>query len=515
MNAGNASTLLTRTYKGVDYVALPLTGNVKAMAGDATLMIVNPYKGLLLNTTVTVAKSIVIKSIAITADNGEYADQGNEMGYEIVDADGKSVTSYADLTNSVTLSESSNYTMRFERKSDGTAKLLLKPTKGAVVISDAASNKNSTPMVVIVSANKMTSSDYLMKTFTFTVNQKRVVTGVTGIKSDVVTSMSKKNTKGLTIKSTDLLLADQYSNKVTSDEGIFNKNIYAGKVSKGVSGTAIAVDNNNCVSVKFDATKNEMNVTPTGVGTATVYLKYGDGSKDVAVSSSDYDAKFSISVYDTASVDVSTLAIDSINDGFAVKLNAKGDSAETALTEDNVKVVAMVGGTKTVIPSSQYVIVKNENNTLSAAELSAGTKTKTAKLTVQVTTWDSSNTPIETEISKEYEVSNADAKLYKVTGAKDLTETISAVKTVTAAAFVKQFDFVDQYNQATTAATKTDSVTYVIEAVSTDNKSGYTISFNTKNQAQVEIKEAGNYTFKVTVTAPNGSTKSFTYKVNW
>ena len=515
LNAGNASTLLTRSYKGVDYVSLPLTGNVKAMAGDATLMIVNPYKGLLLNTTVTVAKSIVIKSIAITADNGVYADQDNEMGYEIVDADGKSVTSYADLTNSVTLSESSNYTMRFERKSDGTAKLLLKPTKGAVVISDAASNKNSTPMVVIVSANKMTSSDYLMKTFTFTVNQKRVVTGVTGIKSDVVTSMSKADTKGLTIKSTDLFLADQYSNKVTSDEGIFNKNLYNGKVSKGVSGTAIAVDTNNCVSVNIDTTKNEMKVTPTGVGTATVYLKYGDGSKDVAVSSSDYDAKFSISVYDTGSVDVSTLAIDSINDGFSVKLKDNGEFDESTLTKEKVKVVAMVGGTKTVIPASQYVIVKNENNSLSASEVNAGTDTKTAKLTVQVTTWDSSNTPIETEISKEYQVSKAASKLYKVTDAKDLTETISAAKTVTGAAFVKQFDFVDQYNQATTATTKTDSVSYKIENISADNKSGYIISYNNNNQAQVEIKEAGNYTFKVTVTAPNGSTKSFTYKVNW
>ena len=524
LNAGNATTLSTRTYKGVDYVALPLTGTAKAMAGDATLMIVNPYKGLLLNTTVTVAKSIVIKSIAITADNGVYADQDNEMGYEIVDADGKSVTSYADLTNSVDLkgSKSSNYTMRFERKSDGTAKLLLKPKKDVVVTSDTASNKNSTPMVVIVSANKMTSSDYLMKTFTFTVNEKRVVTGVTGIKSDVVTSMSKADTKGLTIKSTDLLLADQYSNKVTSDEGIFNKNLYNVKVPENVSGTAIAVDTNKCVSVNIDTTKNEMKVTPTTeVGTATVYLKYGDGSKAVVASSSDFDAKFSISVYDTASVDVSTLAIDSINDGFSVKL--KKDTATgsaniaKALAKDDVKVVAMVGGTKTVIPASQYVIVKNENNSLSASEVNAGTDTKTAKLTVQVTTWDSSNTPIETEISKEYQVSMAPSKLYKVTDAKDLTNTIEAATTVTGAAFVKQFTFVNQYSEPVKEndGTKTDSVSYKIENISATNKSGYTISYNNTNQAQVQIKEAGEYTFKVTVTAPNGSTKAFNYTVNW
>ena len=522
----NAATAFTsRTYKGVDYIALPLTGTAKATAGDATLMIVNPYKGLLLNTTVTVAKSVVIKSISITADNGVYEDQDNEMGYEFVDADGKSVTSYAELTNAVKFDANANYRLRFERKSDGTAKLLLKPVNGVVIKSDSSSNKNSTPMVVIVSANKMTSGDYLMKTFTFTVNQKRVVTGVTGIKSDVVTSMSKGNKKGLTIKSTDLLLADQYSNKVTSDEGIFNKNIYTNTVAKGVSGTAVTVDTNNCITASI--AKNELTVKPANdeAGTATVYLKYGDGSKAVTASSSDYDAKFSVSVYDTGSVDVSTLAIDSINDGFAVELygkdgsDTKGNdagSAKKALTVDDIKVVAMVGGTKTVIPSDQYVIVKNENNTLSTAELNAGTDTKTAKLTVQVTTWDSSNTPIETQISKEYQVSCAGSKLYKVTDATDSkNNTVTEKTTVTGAAFVKQFTFVDQYNAKTTTETKVDSVSYKIENVSATDKSGYTITSNETNQAKLVIEKVGTYTFKITVTAPNGSTKSYTYEVEY
>ena len=526
LSAGDAKTLSSRTYNGVDYVALPLTGTGKATAGDATLMIVNPYKGLLLNTTVSVAKSVVIKSISITADNGVYEDQDNEMGYEFVDADGKSVTSYAELTNAVKFDANANYRLRFERKSDGTAKLLLKPVNGVVIKSDSSSNKNSTPMVVIVSANKMTSGDYLMKTFTFTVNQKRVVTGVTGIKSDVVTSMSKGNKKGLTIKSTDLLLADQYSNKVTSDEGIFNKNLFDTTVAKGVSGTAVKVDTNGCVTA--DIKSDKLVVTPANgeAGTATVYLKYADGNKAVTVSASDYDAKFSISVYDTASVDVSTLAIDSIKDGFAVELYGKDaadptkvGTAKKDLTVDDIKVVAMVGGTKTVIPSDQYVIVKNENNTLSTTELNAGTDTKTAKLTVQVTTWDSSNTPIETQISKEYQVSCAGSKLYKVTDSKgDVSETLAAAKTVTAAAFVKQFKFVNQYNQDVDVdkdKVDTGSVSYKIENVSATNKSGYTITSNDNNQAKLEIKEAGTYTFKITVTAPNGSTKSFNYNVTY
>lgn len=512
LSLNNKPSLTTRTYKGVDYLSLALAGG-KTTAGDATLMIVNPFKGLLLNTTVTVAKNIVIKSISITADNGVYDKQDNEMGYEFVDADGKSITSYAELTNVVTL----NTAMRFERKADGTAKLLFKPN-GVVGKSDVNSNKNSIPVVAIVSANKVTSGDYLMKTFTFTVNEARVVTGVTGIKSDVVTSMSKGNKKGLTISSTDLLLADQYSNKVTSDEGIFNKKLYENTVPANVSGTAVYVDTNNCVDVATSGfSKNELKVTPTGVGTATVYLKYSTGGdKAVTVSASDYDAKFSISVYDTGSVDVSTLAIDSIKDGFAVEIDKTTGKAKNDLTVDDIKVVAMVGGTKTVIPSDQYAIVKNENNTISETEQKAGTNTKTAKLTVQVTTWDSSNNPIETQISKEYQVSCADSKLYKVTDSKgDLSDTITAAQTVTAAAFVKQFKFVDQYGIDADSKTKLDSVSYKIENVSATDKSGYGIYTNGQNQAKLVIEKVGVYTFKITVIAPNGSTKSYNYTVTY
>lgn len=493
--------LTTRTLKGVDYVALPLKGG-KAVAGDVNVMVVNPYKGLLVNTTISVAKSVVIKSISITADNGVYEDQDNEMAYEIVDADGKSVTGYAELTNSVGLDKR----MRFERKSDGSAKLLYNPGTG-VVPRQTNTDKATLPQVVTVSANRQTSGDFLLKTFTFTVNQKRFVKGVTGIKSDVTTSTAKGG-KTLEIKSTDIILADQYSNKVTSDEKIFDTNMALGKTT----GTSVYVAANGAFTYAVNG--NKLIATPAAVGTATVYLKYG---KDVTASTSDYDAKFNISVFDTTGVDVSTLAIDSINDGFAVQLDANGAVSGSGLTAADVKVVATVGGTKTVIPTSQYVIVKNENNTLSGEDKNKGVDTKTAKLTVQVTTWDSANTPIETLITKEYQVSNAAAKLYKVTDAADATKSVSAGAIVKSSDLVANFTFKDQYGKEVKGnalgATKADSVAYFIEMISATDKSGYTISHNNNEKAQIEFKNAGVYKVKVTANTPDGSSKSYTYTV--
>lgn len=505
-------SLSTRTYDGKDYIAVPLEGGT-TLAGDVNVMIVNSKKGLLVNTTFSVAKDTVIKSISITADNEVYENQDNEMAFEIIDADGKAVTGYAELTSAVRLpgwtdSASGNrYGMRFERKNDGTAKLLYNP--GSCVPLQADTDKASAPQVVSVEGNKATTSDFFLKTFTFTVYQKRFVKGVTGIKSDVVTSVSK-NGDALTINSTDLVLADQYSNKVTSDQSIFEKEIFDGK-SAG-KGTSVVVVTNGAVDVTIDTSDNMIVAEPKNVGTATVYLKYCyDSEKTVTASASDYDAKFTISVYDTAGVDVNTLAIDSVNDGFTVK-----DTA--TLKAENVKVVAMVGGNKTVIPTDQYVIVKTENDSFSVEEMNKGVDTKTAKITVQVTTWDSTNTPISTQITKEYQVSDAANKLYKVTDAKTVSDgTANVNDVVSASAFVKNFKFKDQYgivvDGCKLGTTKSDSVTYKVEMITATNKSGYTITSNGLNAANIKFTAEGTYKIKVTATTPDGSSKDYTYTV--
>ena len=521
----DATSFTTRTLNGVDYVAVQLN-SATAYAGDATLTIVNQYHGMLVNDKISVAKNVVIKSMTVTADNGVYYGQDNEMGYEFIDADGKAVTSYATLKNCVNLNTATTG-FRFEQKADGTAKLYYNPTSFMSDPHQTGTDKASLPATVTFTANSTTGGDYLVKTFTFTVYQSRFAKGVTGIAADATTSISKASTGNLTIASKKLVLADQYSNKVTSDEGIFNTAIFDTTVPDGSTGTAIYIATNGAVNA--DIVGTDIVATPAAVGTATVYLKYKHttGSNTaVTASTSNYDAKFAITVYDTSSVDVSTLEIDSVNSGFSMTT-----TAAKALSTSDITVKALVGGVKTVIPSSQYTIVKNENIDFSNEDNLKGVNSKTAKVTVQVTTWDSVNTPIETQISKEYTVSKEAPKLFKVTGAvtgdQNLGSVASASAVVTASAMQEQFKFKDQYNTAEAIPSSLSSstvalslgdlntgcVTYVIEMIQSAHTDGYTIKFNGLNAATLSFSKNGTYKYKVTATTPDGSSKSYTRTV--
>lgn len=522
--SGDGKTFKTRTVKGVDYISVGLArvdGAKLAFAGDATLTIVNNLHGLLTNQALTVGKNVEIASMTITADNGVYGDQENELNYEFVDTEGKSVTSYALLSSKDVIDLPAR--LRFERKDDGSAKLVYDLTGYSVPISNSKSDKNSTTKTLTVKANVPTGGNYLVKTFTFTVYQARVAKSITGIAADTTTSISKKSGKGLEIASTKFVLADQYSNKVTSaDNGIFVKNIY--NKTATATGTAVLVVTDAAINdVYINTTDNKIVVTPSGIqaGTAAVYLKYNPSNAgSVTVTEGDYDAKFYISVYDTAGVDVTTLEIKSVNDGFSV---ASADAASASAIIDLVKVVAKVGGTETVIPSDQYVLVKNENNTFTKEEESKGITNKTAKVTVQVTTWDSANTNIETQISKEYTVSTDKAKLYKVSDTVESNAVSSAsitldgaAKTVDASSFVKLFKFKTQFNKDASGGEKEDSVAYEIKFVklgATGEKDGYTISSSKLNSAKIKFTKAGEYTFKITAITPDGSTKGVSYTI--
>lgn len=523
------NSFTTRTLNGVDYVAVSLGSDTsKAVAGDATLIVVNDYHGMLVNDKITVSKNVVIKSMTITADNGVYWGQDNEMGYEFTDAEGKAVTSYATLKNCITTMGNG---FRLEQKSDGTAKLIFNPknmTNPTMADpSQTNTDKASMPATVTFAANSTTGGDYLVKTFAFTVYQSRYAKGVTGIEADTPTSISKKSTKALTISSKKIVLADQYSNKVTSTEGIFNAKLF--DTTAIASGTAVYIATNGAFTTAIDTTSNKIIATPATVGTATVYLKYAypkaDGSVDtVTASAVNYDAKFSISVYDTAGVDVSTLEIDSVNSGFAMTTSAAKD-----LTTDKISVKAVVGGVKTIIPEEQYTIVKNENISFSDEDTAKGVKTKTAKVTVQVTTWDSANTPIDTLISKEYTVSREDSKLFKVMSAVDgnvAQHDVASSSAVTASGIEVNFKFRDQYGNGTEDGSTPASmsgivgtlnkscVTYKIEMLEAADQFGFTIVNNNQNSVKLTFSKTGVYKYKVTATTPDGSSKSYTDTVN-
>ncbi len=530
VNLADEKSYQTRTVDGKDYIAVPLKAidaRKKAFAGDATLTIVNNLHGLLVNQPLTVAKNVVIKSVNITADNGLYEGQENELHYEITDADGKNVTSYAVLSNSDIIQFSTNTLgLRWERNADGTAKLVSEIPDGYVDKSNPKSDKNTKITSITTQANYVAGGNLLVNTFTFTVNEKRVAKSVSGIAADT-TLATAKGGDTLTIKSKKFILADQYSGSVKDGESAFVNTIFDGAAA--AAGTSVVCDNKGGAfdAINIDVANKKIVATPSAVtaGTATVYLKFRsaadvkDGKNAAPASSSNYDAKFYLSVYDTDGVDVSTLSIKSINDNFAVtEANAKN----SAWVLGKTVVIAKVGGVETVIPSSQYAVVKNENNEFNGEDVSKGVNTKTAKLTIQVTTWDAANTAISTQISKEYVVSKEAAKLYKVTGTNASAATNGAITLVNGAAtldssdFINMFTYKNQFNEDVTdptAITK-DTVTYSVKLIQKEETGAYKLYNDGLNSAKITFTKAGTYKIKVFATTPDGSTKDFTYVAN-
>jgi len=507
----------SRTVAGVDYITLELTGNSedKAVAGDATLTVVNPSKGLLLTTAITVVKDVVIKTLNITADNGVYAGQDNELSYESIDSEGKNVTNYAVLSQVLSLPSG----MRLVKNADGSAKLIYRPGENPRDTQEPILGKASTIEPETIYANKPTSGDYLVKPVSFTVYQKRAPKSVTGIASDAVTSVAPGQM--LTIKSYKLLLADQYSNRIANTEDIFVKAVSSPAIS--ITGTAVKVIGRADVIPEWAATNGAITVTAGAVvGTATVYLKFnakGEANFGMKADGSDADARFTISVTNTKVA--ANVEIESVFDGYAKKV-ATGSAV--TVNPGDVKVVGTAGGSKTTIPESQYVIVKVDNDTITKEEADRKVTSKTATVTVQVTTKDASGNEIETLVKKDFEISLEAAKVYKVTGVADVAKSSTAVSTgaakaVSAATLQSYFKFTDQYNQnkdvAATVITSgkvAGNVKYTAnlkEASNGATSADYEVlRGNGQNGIAIAFAKAGTYVVTITAETVDGSKKS-------
>ena len=503
------NTLTSITVDGTEYVAIKLA-TATAVAGTYTMTIVNTKKGLLSSGTYEVADSVVVSSVSIAPKNGAYNNTDNEMEYSIIDKDGKEVTSYAVLKSLVDVEHS-----KWEKNSDGTAKLVYTPIVSISGTSDTASTLDT----VVVKANEPTSTNYIVKTFTFTVSKERKIKTAQGLASGVSTSVAINNK--LEIALNKIIYADQYSNKVTSDDtAIYASNVKIGAIAANATGCSIRIDP---IDGAFDAVAGisadgkKLEFQSTKAGTANVYLKYSDKeSSPVSATTTNYDFKFTVTATDTGSVAASSLKINSVNGGFTVS------GSGIALTPSDIEVVGTIGGAQTKIPTSQYVVKSISNNSFTDAEKNAGTKTKTATVTVQVTTWDANNNPTETELTADYQVSVEGASVYKLIGT-DATQLTSATKNaaVTAGALQKCFTFEDQYNtnsSAGVAATTilgagkiAGNVTYDINVVNGATDS-YRVTGGGTNGASIVFTKSGTYTVKVTATV-NGASKTVTLSV--
>ena len=518
LNAGSTAVVVD----GKEYIAVKLKPGT-AVAGTYTVTIVNSRKGMLLTDSYTVLDNVVISSISLNADNGLYVGEENTMSYEITDKNGNSVTDYALLRsfNGVGLVRFSNETygqMRWEKNADGTAKLVYDLTTGTLPsFTNGDTDTESTISTITVSCNEVTSTNFMVKSPQLTVKEKRIVKDAYGYDAKEATSVAVGKT--LYINPKKFIFVDQYSNKVTSDDGFYPKSYQVTQttpIASADSGCAVYVHDPDSVFsivsaggvntlMSTSAPEGKIDLLATKAGNATIYLKYYAVGESGVASPQYYDAKFVVTATDTDKTDATVLKIDKIFDGNYENVSA---TSKTAIAASNIVVKGVTAGSETVIPNTQYVIVKKENSSFTSEEIAKGVTTKTAKVTIQVTTHDNSNNNIETLLTGEWTISGDAPKAAKVDSAKAAGVLPSVVSNaaVTKTQFENMFNFKDQYGNAVT--TNLGGVTYDVNVTKDEGAFSYTYVSGGTNDASIVFKTPGTYTVKVTATV-NGTSKTY------
>ena len=513
-SADTAKGLKDFTIGGKDYIAAVLKGT-SATAGTATVTMVNNKRGLILTHTINVTDYVVLSNFVVSADNGIYNNQGNEMSFEATDKDGKAVTSYAVLSKLVAIP--SNW--EFQKKADGTAKLVYSPKER---ISSNASHTASTLTTAVFYLNENTSQNFKVKTQNFTVKQQREAVSVQGLAADATTQFSATVGK-LSLDTNKIVFADQYANKVTKDDDFYPATIVTKPaVSVGSCG-ALIVTSAGMTTAKVSGSAFEFASTKESAY-ATVYLKYYNAVTPLAdqkhVSETNYDYKFVVTCVDTQQIAASSIKITNVFGGNVEKV---GKASSSAITEKDIEVKATVAGVETKLAPNQYIIKSVDNGGFTQEEQNKGVKTKTATVTIQATTFDSDNNPTVTELKSDYTISYDDAyatsiKEVSVAGKKAMASTTGAITTtgasLTAHDMQSLFTFKDQYGVEMTLTSGTAIDTHIAYTVVPKNTTEVKVYGENSNKVYATGTSGKTYLLTITATAANGKsvTKDFNVK---
>ena len=500
------------TIGGKDYIAAVLKGP-SAKAGTATVTMVNNKRGLILTHTIDVTDYVVLSNFVVSADNGIYNNQGNEMSFEATDKDGKAVTSYAVLSKLVDMPKG----WEFQKKADGTAKLVYSPKES---ISSNASHTASTLTTAVFYLNENTSQNFKVKTQNFTVKQEREPVSVQGLAADATTQFSATVGK-LSLDTNKIVFADQYANKVTKDDdSIYPTTIVTnGAVSVGACG-ALIVTSAGITTAKVSGSAFEFAST-TESAYATVYLKYYNAVTPIAdqkpVSDTNCDYKFVVTCVDTQEIAASSIKITNVFGGNVEKV---GKTSSSAITASDIEVKATVGGVETKLAPSQYSIKSVDNGSFSVEEQNKNVDTKKATVTIQVTTFDNDNTPTVTELKSDYTISYADAyansiKKVSTAGKAAMASTSGAITTTGTGILAAEdmqslFVFKDQYGKDMSFTSgKVD--THVAYTIVPKNTTAVKVYGENQNKTYASAKSGEIYLLTITATAANGKsvTKDF------
>ena len=209
-----STTFETVDVDGKTYVAMNLTaGNLADKGGTATIQMISSSTGTKSTYDIVADAAGAVDKFTLGSPAG-YAVKGEklEIPFTAVDQYGNEVTAYDSLNGKITLTTSSNTAFGFEKKTDGTAKLVL----NLAGVSVPANQDLPVYMTSVVKSNGNYSSSSV------SVKDTAVPKSIGGIKASskksttLVYANSAEGSVELTYKDLDVL--DQYGRVMSNDD---------------------------------------------------------------------------------------------------------------------------------------------------------------------------------------------------------------------------------------------------------------------------------------------------------
>ena len=487
--------LTTAIIDGQEYPAIKLSSKdstVTAKEGNLRVIIVSSYTGMVANELISVQGSQAVKSMSIAARGTVYAEDRNELAYEITGTDGKAITKYDILSKLVSFTCAETGSKLFwERKADGTAALIYIPA------STGYTDENNTKVVNrgITMTGNVGSSNTILQTTAIQVSTARQPVKITGLNGSVlVCAVGEK----LGFSLDELTVLDQYGNKMNVEQTYFPtaKEIYcivSNKTQKAFTEKKIGTLAQN---FEYDGT-SKYEIEAMTKGDAVLYLGL---KSDMTTESA--DCSLNISAVDTMAI--TSITIKSINNGYPVEVETEAKSS--GITKDMVEVYGSINGVEFRIPSSQFVIT---NDTYQPITLSDGSVTRTGTIEVSVNTTTGSLVQ-----TAKYQYSNKDRVLTSMEAA-DGENTLIFADTdsdtlINATDLLRGFKVKDQYGHS--RGFDTSGIKY---QVSVTTGSVDKITGNNTNDVKITGTKGSTVVVYVTATYGNHTVKQamqFTYK---
>ena len=276
-----STTFETVDVDGKTYVAMNLTaGNLADKGGTATIQMISSSTGTKSTYDIVADAAGAVDKFTLGSPAG-YAVKGEklEIPFTAVDQYGNEVTAYDSLNGKITLTTSSNTAFGFEKKTDGTAKLVL----NLAGVSVPANQDLPVYMTSVVKSNGNYSSSSV------SVKDTAVPKSIGGIKASSkksTTLVYANNAEGsveLTYKDLDVL--DQYGRVMSNDDVEKWLKDTTGGVTNVITvkqASYVALNDKSAVKLYQDAATSDV---------ATAKLTYNTTSKIVITAQADGSEK--------------------------------------------------------------------------------------------------------------------------------------------------------------------------------------------------------------------------------